>query len=177
MSVLIAVVVFAWIAIALLGLAVGGLLAQVRALDARLGPPAVDPARVVPRLRDDASVSIPPGAYAAVFVDSTCDVCHDAITELMANINGGPLLVVTDEMSPQWPPLPSGVRAVIDSDALDRSGVPVVPWFAAVDDSGQTTESFALGNSPSIERAAQIIQKLNTPAAGRSQEVMQEGLS
>lgn len=169
MSVLIAVVILAWIAILLLGLAVGGLLAQVRKLEAgaaRQGAPVT----VVPRLmRGDSTISRS-SAFAAVFVDSSCATCHLAVVELFAELDGGKLLIVTDELPAEWTPLPSGVEALVDAGAIKRSGVPAVPWFAAVDATGQTVESFALGNPRSISHAAEVTHELSMIAGHRPSE-------
>lgn len=171
MSVLIVAVVLAWIAILLLGLAVGGLLAQVRTLEARLGQRSLGPPDVVvPRLSDTDPHATPSGAFSAVFVDSSCDVCRHAVPQLVAELDGGTLLIVTDEISAAWQPLPPGVRTLIDPQAAERSGVPALPWFAAVDASGSTIESFVLGNPHAIKRAAQITHEVSAtddPVADR----------
>lgn len=157
MSVLIVAVVLAWAAILLLGLAVGGLLAQIRAINARMSSP-----RRAPRvgLRSVDASSIASGPFAAVFADTSCDVCHRTIPELVARIDGGRLLVVTDGFPADWGPLPPGVEEIPDPNAAQRAGVPALPWFTVVDQDGQTVESFALGNTESVRRAAELAHGL-----------------
>lgn len=153
MSLLVVAVVLAWVAILLLGLAVGGLLAQLRAIDARLSSSRRGPA-VGSRSVDAAGIA--PSPFAAVFADASCDVCHRTVPELLARIDGAHLLVVTDEVPSEWKPLPTGAEELPDPDAAQRAGVPALPWFAVVDKEGQTVESFALGNAKSVERAAAL---------------------
>lgn len=86
MNILIVAVVLAWVAILLLGLAVGGLLAQVRTLEARQGRRSVDPPNVVPLLAGSDPEATPAGAFSAAFVNSSCDVCHQAVPALMHEI-------------------------------------------------------------------------------------------
>lgn len=162
MSVLVAGLLLAWIAIILLGLAVGGLLSQVRIIEAKLARKSPETSSVVPRFEDESL--IPSGAIAVVFVESTCDTCHYAVNELLTTIDDVELLLVADELSTKWMPVPTGVRTVIDPQAARRSGVPAVPWFVAVDAGGRTIESFALGNPKSINRAGQIARELSVTA-------------
>jgi hypothetical protein len=166
-SVLVAVVVLAWVAILLLGLAVGGLLAQVRTLAARPAMPGAVLPSVVPRIESPDVADLTSGAFSAVFVEGRCKACHHAVPELLAKMNGGTVLIVSDELPAEWTPLPPGARAVIDAGATARSHIPAVPWFAAVDADGRTVESFALGNSQSVQRAALIARETSAAATGR----------
>lgn len=168
MSLLISLIVIAWIAIVLLGLAVGGLLVQVRSMEAKLAGQGVDAPSVLLRVSDGSAARLPPGAVSAVFVNSGCDTCDHVIRDLFTKVNGRPVLIVTDELPEKWKPLPPGVRAVIDPEAAERSGVPAVPWFAAVDAGGRTVESFALSNPRALKRAAQIVSKPSAVGTDRS---------
>lgn len=156
MTVLIVAVVFAWIAILLLGLAVGGLMAQVRTLQARVQRRGSTPPAVAPDLFSDSPELAPSGPYSAVFVNSDCDVCHESLPKLLEKAHGAQIHVVADEASDEWASLPSSARLMVDPQAHIRSGIPAVPWFVAVDANGETAESFALGNPETIERAARV---------------------
>lgn len=156
-----AALILAWVAILLLGLAVGGLLAQIREIRTFGSVPSFNSGRVEPRMpRLPLSGSHLP--TSVVFARSDCTVCHVVVPKLMGEINGALLVLAADELSSSWTPLPSGVSAVVDADINSQSGVPAFPWFAVFDGDGHAIESFALSSEESIRSAARSIRRWST---------------
>lgn len=157
MRFLVAIVVLAWVAIALLGLAVGGLIAKVSRLETRIDPRPARHDKVVPRVVGDHG-PIDLIDTSVLFVDSSCSVCKDALRYLAPYIDDAKLVIVTNEVRASLPALPPKAASVEDPDAIERSGVPAVPWFVVIDSNGETSASFALGSPEALNRALEHIR-------------------
>ena len=101
----IALLILAWVAIVLLALALGGVVAQLRALHSVVTRRGVSPANRVPVVGElvdgDSNVVNPP--YAALFVTPGCASCRQvvpAVAEAVANRNdrAAPVFVVSDQV-------------------------------------------------------------------------------
>lgn len=163
MDVLIVGLVLAWIAILLLGLAVGGLLAQVRELSTTGHPiPRGSSSSIrVSWLRDSSNAEIRT-PYAAVFGSDACSTCKTVVPRILSQLYKPSLLpfyVVMDSASKNWGPLPSGVERVVDQEALERFHIPATPWFISVDEAGRAVASFPIGSESDVKRSVELVLK------------------
>ncbi|MDX1468943.1 MAG: hypothetical protein R3258_06340 [Acidimicrobiia bacterium] len=154
MSVTDVALLLAWVAILVMGLALGGVVGQLRALQAYL-PRGINERLVAPALAFNGGSVKPP--YVALFASPACDVCHSLLPAKIGDLQasappGFSLLLVSDApYEPESEIARSGIQTVLDPEARNAFRVPGVPWVVAVDDEGQVVESRALTRNVAIE--------------------------
>ena len=142
----VALLILAWVAIALLALALGGVVAQQRALHSLVrGHPAATALEplVGELLSEDGDVIDPP--YIALFVTPGCGSCKRALRSVAEALSScehrtAPVFIVSDR--DYAADLVIGLGAVtwlVDREAAKRFGVPAFPWLVAVDADGNAT--------------------------------------
>lgn len=141
-----ALLILAWVAIVLLALALGGVVAQLRGLHSIVTRHGGSPARVpmVGKLVDgDGDVVNPP--YAALFVTPGCVSCRQvvpAVVEVVDRVDKTvPVFVVSDQIySAGAIANRESVTWLVDSEAAQRYGIPAFPWLVVVDAEGNPTD-------------------------------------
>lgn len=153
MSFTFAALVVAYAAIILLGLAVAGLLAQVRELQgSRSGVRRLSVGDAAPAINQDGSRVAAP--FAALFASPTCDVCQLVIPEVVERFGSGAgsfrLIVVSDipfSMSPYGDLYPDSIGFVVDPEARRRFSVAALPWMVIVGEGGTISVSRPIGKA------------------------------
>ena len=142
-----ALLILAWVAIVLLALALGGVVAQQRALHAvvtkRARPADRDP--IVGELIDNTGNVINP-PYVALFVAPGCASCKrvvPAVAETVSTRGDGtvPVFIVSDRAYSSEPVVGGhAVTWLVDQEAAQRFGIPAFPWLVAVGAEGNPTD-------------------------------------
>ena len=136
-----ALLLLAWVAIVLLALALGGVVSQLRAVQATVmgqAPRIQEP--VVGTLADEEGQAVAP-PYVAVFVTPGCASCGRVVPAVVDVVASGgavaPVFVVSDQVYPsEGVSGEDAVALLVDADAASRFGVPAFPWLVVVDTEG-----------------------------------------
>ena len=142
----VALLILAWVAIVLLALALGGVVAQQRALHSlvRGRPAAAAPEPLIGELlSEDGDVIDPP--YIALFVTPGCASCKQVLRAVAETLSSPedrtvPVFIVSDHDYASdavigW----DTVTWLVDREAAQRFGIPAFPWLVAVDADGNAT--------------------------------------
>jgi hypothetical protein len=150
-----AALVLSWLAIAVLALAVAGLLRQVRELQLTVyrgvGTQFVSSTGLdadQPRLHDVG----PSGAKILLKVDSRCGVCDDAVDQLAAiacrGDNALAYVAVTDTDRPTW--RRPGIHLIVNPELYAAIRAPWTPAVFAIDDDGRVVNAAAAGDRDAL---------------------------
>lgn len=151
----IALLILAWVAIVLLALALGGVVAQLRSLHSMVTRHGVSPVNRVPVVGElvDGGGNVVDPPYAALFVTPGCPSCNQVVpaaAEAVADHDGlaMPVFVVSDQVySTEAAVNREPVTWLVDSEAAQRYGIPAFPWLVVVDADGNPTDH-AVAHSP-----------------------------
>lgn len=141
MSTTLALLILAWIAIVLISLALGGIVAQLRDIHTIVaGRPIRKRTPVVGQLlnEDGEIIGVP---YAVLFVSPGYPTCQNVVpivTQFAAKNadNGVPVLMVSDQPYKIKDSDKGSVSWIIDDKAALEFGVPAFPWLVIVDIKG-----------------------------------------
>ena len=142
-----ALLILAWIAIVLLALALGGVVAQQRALHATITrqPTTASHTPVVGMLVDQDGRTVDP-PYIALFVTPDCSTCKTvtpAAVRAAADRTDktAPVFVVSDRpySSDRFASMNS-VHRIVEADAAEHFGIPAFPWLVTVASDGSIVD-------------------------------------
>ena len=138
--------ILAWVVIVLLCLAVGGLTAQIREIQAAvIARQFARRSIVVQQLeRDDGRrVSEP---YIAVFTKQACPSCESAVSEIVTDFasldTALPIVVVSDEphLRRSTGSESSSLEWIVNPVASEQFNIPAFPWLIAVAPNGDIVD-------------------------------------
>ena len=139
-----ALLVLAWAAIVLLALALGGVVAQPRALQAAITrrPAPIGYTPIAGKLIDREGRTVDP-PYTALFVTPDCSTCQTVIPAVIqaATDRAEPVYVVSDRPYPSdgYTSLNS-VQWIADDSAAQHFGIPAFPWLVTVASDGSVID-------------------------------------
>ena len=153
----IALLVLAWVAIVLLALALGGVVAQLRSLHAIIAgrPVSRGQTPIVGELLDnDGSAVSPP--YSALFISGDCATCRKVVPAIVRAASDRvdktvPVCVVSDRpYNPEGSMVLGSVRWIVERAAAERFGIPAFPWLVTVDVDGEVIDHRVAHNPDDI---------------------------
>lgn len=142
-----ALLILAWVAIVLLALALGGVVAQQRALQAAITrqPIPAGHTPVAGKLIDrEGRTADPP--YTALFVTPDCSTCQTVIPAVIQAASDradktAPVYVVSDRPYPSNGYASSNsVQWIADASAAQNFGIPAFPWLVSVASDGSVRD-------------------------------------
>lgn len=169
----IALLVLAWVAIVLLALALGGVVAQLRSLHAVVTSRPVPGGRapVVGELVDNDGNNVSP-PYSALFVTGDCATCQKVVPAIVRAAfdridKSVPVFVVSDRpVSPEGSAVVSAVHWIVERTAAERFGIPAFPWLVSVDGDGEIIDHQVAHSPNAIAERILTISQTMSPKEG-----------
>jgi hypothetical protein len=156
--------ILTWVAIAMLALAMAGLLRQIRTLAATVAPgiTQLGPTIGLPAPQLNGREARWPNSAILVFLDAGCQTCEQLIPRLTAlsDIHGGQLTFVAVFRGDAVLPVGSSLEILANQQsAFDSFRVPVTPFGVAVASSGLIVAARPIGSAKALEELVEGVRE------------------